>query len=149
MSTTLKLGKRGTNVGNVNLPAATAGGATRRASKAASEASAATHAAFEASARGTRVGEARLGLSIFADVYESTHKVLVTERRHGVLSLLPSRIFHDATALYPSKSQSTSILSTIKTSHQLLPLTFRSAEARRRRIGPRQLRGVSMRSRAV
>ena len=129
-----------TNVGNVNLPATASRSASWRAAKATLESAAASHAAFEPSTRGAGIGETRLGLSIFANVYESTHKVLITERRHGILSLLPSCIFHDATALHPSKSQSTSILLTIKTSHQLLPLTFRSVVARHQRREPRQLR---------
>ena len=128
---------RGTNVGHVDLPATTSRCTAWGTTKARLEPTA--HAAFETSARISGSGEARLGLSIFANVYESTHKVLITERRHGILSLLPSCIFHDATALYPSKSQSTSILLTIKTSHQSLPLTFRSVAVKHRRIGPRQL----------
>lgn len=67
--------------------------------------SAAAGTAFKASARGTGIGEARLGLSIFADVYEATHKVLITERCDGVLGLLPGCIFHNATALHPKTSQ--------------------------------------------
>ena len=136
-STSVNSNTRGTNVGHVDLSAAASRGTAWGTTKAPLEPTA--HAAFETSARVTGSGEARLGLSIFANVYESTHKVLITERRHGILSLLPSCIFHDATALYPSKSQSTSILLTIKTGLQSLPLTFRSVAVKHRRIGPRQL----------
>lgn len=66
-------------------------------------------AALEASTAGAGIAETRLGLTVFANVYESSHQVLVAERRDGVLRLLPSCILHDATALHPSKSQSTSI----------------------------------------
>ena len=128
---------RGTNVGHVDLSAATSRCTAWGTTKAPLEPTA--HAAFETSARGAGSGEARLGLSIFANVYESAHKVLVAERCNSVLRLLPGGIFHDATALHPSKSQSTSILLTIKTSHHPLPLTFRSAAVKHRRIGPRQL----------
>ena len=62
----------GTNVGDVNLPTTSAWSASWGTTKATLEAAAA-HAAIEASARGTGVGEARLGLSIFANVYESAH----------------------------------------------------------------------------
>lgn len=132
----------GTNIGNIDLPAtSTTSGAPKTAagSEMASSTRATAHATLEASARVTGSAEARLGLSVFANVNKSTHQVLVAERRHGGLSLLPSGIFHDATALHPSKSQSTSILLTIKTSHHPLPLTFHSAVARRLRKGPLRL----------
>ena len=128
---------RGTNVGHVDLSAATSRCTAWGTTKAPLEPTA--HAAFETSARGAGSGEARLGLSIFANVYESAHKVLVAERCNSVLRLLPGGIFHDATALHPSKSQSTSILLTIKTSHHPLPLTFRSAAATRLQRVPLQL----------
>lgn len=105
----------------------------------ATEATSAAHAAVKSAAGGSRVAETRLGLSIFANVYESTHKVLVAESLHGVLRLLPSCIFHDATALYPSKSQSTSILLMFKTDRHPLPLTFHSVGAIHRRREPLQL----------
>jgi hypothetical protein len=67
-------------------------------------------AAFETSARGSGIAETRFGLAVFADVYEPAHKVLVAERCHGILRLLPSCIFNYATSLYPS----TILLLTIK-----------------------------------
>jgi hypothetical protein len=111
--------KWGTNVGDVNLPACITLSSAGVTAEATSKAAAAWHSAAKVSttASGGRA-EARLGLSVFANVYESAHKVLVAERCNGVLRLLPSGIFHDSTALHPSKSQSTSILLTIKTSHQ-------------------------------
>jgi hypothetical protein len=54
-----------------------------------------------ASARGAGIAESRLGLSVLANVYKPSHQVLVAERCNGVLCLLPSGIFHNATALYP------------------------------------------------
>lgn len=127
----------GTNVSNVNLPATGAGSASWWTTEAALE-STATHAAVKSSARGTGVGETRLGLSVFANVYESSHQVLVAERRNGILCLLPSCIFHDATALHPSKSQSTSILLTIKTSHQVITfdIPFGSNKTSAKRTSP-------------
>jgi hypothetical protein len=140
--------KRATNVGNIDLPATSTTTAARKAALGTAEwllesLTSTAHAggAFEASACGCRVAEARFGLSVFANVNEASHEVLVAERRNGVLSLLPSRILHDATALHPSKSQSTSILLTIKTSHQSLPLTFRSAGVVRLRRGLHRLQG--------
>jgi hypothetical protein len=132
--------KWGTNVGDIDLPASTLAASSRMTTEATSEAAAWAHSAAKVAAGAAAGGaESRLGLSVFANVYESAHKVLVAERCNGVLRLLPSCIFHDATALHPSKSQSTSILHTIKTSHHPLPLTFRSVAARRLRRGPLQL----------
>lgn len=82
--------------------------------------SAVTSSALEVSTSGAGIAESRLGLTVFANVYETSHQVLVAERRHGVLRLLPSCIFHDATALYPSKSQSTSIQRTSQPSDHYL-----------------------------
>ena len=62
----------GTNVGNIDLPATSSRTTAWGSTKATLE-SAATHAAIETSARGTGIGETRLGLSVFANVYESTH----------------------------------------------------------------------------
>jgi hypothetical protein len=102
--------KRGTNVGNINLPAASATstrGAAAKSTLLESGSASAAHAgrAFEATACGRGVAEPRLGLSVFADVYESAHEVLVAESRYGVLRLLPSGVLHDTTALHPSKSR--------------------------------------------
>jgi hypothetical protein len=115
--------EKGTNVGNVDLPAsaaAAAGCSSGRSTEAAGslETTATGGAAFEASARCGRVAETRLGLSVFANVYESAHEVLVAERRNGILRLLPSGVLHDTTALHPSKSRQPPIFFTIKTSHQ-------------------------------
>ena len=98
--------KWGTNVGNINLPAASSRGAAESALLEPGSTSAA-HAgrAFEATTCGRGVAESRFGLSVFADVYESAHEVLVAESRNGVLRLLPSGVLHDATALHPSKSR--------------------------------------------
>jgi hypothetical protein len=125
-------------VGNVDLPASGAGSASWWTTKTALESTTAAHAAVESSARGTGVGETRLGLSVFANVYESAHQVLVAERRNGILCLLPSCIFHDATALHPSKSQSTSILLTIKTNHQVITfdIPFGSNKTSAKRTSP-------------
>jgi hypothetical protein len=126
-------------IGDVDLSSGTAS-SSRVTAKATSVAAAWAHSAAKVTASAAAGGaESRLGLSVFANVYESAHEVLVAERCNSVLRLLPSGIFHDATALYPSKSQSTSILLTIKTSHHPLPLTFRSVAARRLRRGPLQL----------
>jgi hypothetical protein len=130
--------KRGTNIGDVDLSSGTA--SSSWAAEATSIAAASAHSAAKVSASAAAGGaESRLGLSVFANVYESAHKVLVAERCNSVLRLLPGGIFHDATALHPSKSQSTSILLTIKTSHHPLPLTFRSAAATRLQRVPLQL----------
>jgi hypothetical protein len=138
--------KWGTNVGDIDLSAGTLAASsrmtttTKATSESASAAAACAHSAAKVAACAAAGGaESRLGLSVFANVYESAHEVLVAERCNGVLRLLPSCIFHDATALHPSKSQSTTILLTIKTSHLPLPLTFRSAAARRLRRGLLQL----------
>ncbi len=131
--------KKGTNIGDVDLSSCTTS-SSRVAAEATSKTAARVHSAAKVTASGAARGaESRLGLSVFANVYESAHEVLVAERCNSVLRLLPGGIFHDTTALHPSKSQSTSILLTIKTSHHPLPLTFRSAVARRLRRGLLQL----------
>lgn len=138
MPCTVKSEIWGTNVGNVDLPATSARSSSWWATKTTLESATAAHAAVESSARGAGVGETRLGLSVFANVYESAHQVLVAERRNGILCLLPGCIFHDATALHPSKSQSTSILLTIKTSHQVITfdIPFGSNKTSAKRTSP-------------
>jgi hypothetical protein len=131
--------KWGTNVGDINLSSCTCASGSSVTTEAAVAAAAAGHSTAKVTTTAAGGTESRLGLSVFANVYESAHKVLVAERCNSVLRLLPGGIFHDATALHPSKSQSTSILLTIKTSHHPLPLTFRSAAATRLQRVPLQL----------
>ena len=71
-------GNWATNVGNIDLSATAASGTTTwRPTKARLESAAHAGTALEASARSSRVAESRLGLSVFANVYESSHEVLV------------------------------------------------------------------------
>lgn len=104
-----------THIGNVDLSRTAWGRTSEITCTWASELlTAAVWASGMASARRAGVAESRLGLSIFSDVYEAPHQVLVAERGDRVLGLVPGRIFHDATSLHPSKSQSTSIHHTNK-----------------------------------
>jgi hypothetical protein len=133
-----------TNVGHVNLPTASSSGGSAKASllvttKVTWSSSSTGHSTAKVASCGSWVGETRLGLSVFANVYESSHEVLITERRHGILSLLPSCIFHNATSLCPSKSQSTTVHHANEPAIICLPLTFHSEAAIRLRIRPRRL----------
>jgi hypothetical protein len=103
----------GTYIGHINLSATSTGRGSAKAvahpSGASTKVSSASHTAVEPSTRGSWIAETRLGLSVFADIDESTHKVLITERRHGILRLLPVLIFHDSTALSQRNTQSITI----------------------------------------
>jgi hypothetical protein len=102
--------RRNTNVGHIDLATAATGRTTVAShSRTSTVASSSSHTAVKTSARGTRVAEARLGLSILADIDESAHQVLITERRYGVLRLLPRCILNNATALSQRNTQSITV----------------------------------------
>lgn len=117
---TLYTSSRTTNVGDVYLARTTGGWAAEVAW--ATKLATAVWASAMASTRGSWIAEARLGLSIFSNVDEASHEVLIAERCDGVLSLVPSRIFHDATSLHPSKSRQPPSVS--RTNHQSISRTI-------------------------
>lgn len=104
-----------TNVGNEDLPAAGVVAARRPSKAPRVHSAAAATAALETAPVGRGADESRLGLAILrrmsvaaqtdtagkgrlanlADVDEATHQVLVAERGHSGLGLLPSRVLHN------------------------------------------------------